>query len=248
MSRPKLTAWKEYARVESRRPGYQMIPLRDDNPTTLTPFVTVGLIVLNCLIFFYQISLGSAAEQFVLSLAAIPADLFDVTRVGNPAVPPWLTVFTSMFLHANILHLGGNMLYLWVFGNNIEDVMGHGRFVLFYLLVGAMAAFSHALTDPLSTVPMIGASGAISGVLGAYVLLFPLVRVQVLIPIGIFPYLVHVSAVLVLGLWIVVQVLNGIFGLGGVEGGVAWFAHVGGFLAGILLIKLFARPQSVRAG
>ena len=225
-----------------------MIPLRDENPTTLTPFVTVGLIIFNCLIFLYQISLGPAEEQFVLSLAAIPADLFDTARVGNPAVPPWLTVFTSMFLHANILHLGGNMLYLWVFGNNIEDVMGHGRFVLFYLLVGAVAAFSHALTDPLSIVPMIGASGAISGVLGAYVVLFPFVRVQVLIPIGIFPYLVRVSAVVVLGLWIAVQALNAVFGLGGVEGGVAWFAHVGGFVAGVLLIKVFARRQSVRTG
>src|SRR5512132_3781740 len=191
-----------------------MIPLRDENPTTSTPFVTVGLIVLNCLFFFYQVLLGPAEEQFVLSFAAIPANLFKLPRVGNPAVPAWLTVFTSMFLHANILHLGGNMLYLWVFGNNIEDVMGHGRFVLFYLLVGAMAAFSHALTDPMSTVPMIGASGAISGVLGAYVLLFPFVRVQVLIPIGIFPYIVHVSAVLVLGLWIAVQALNALFNLG----------------------------------
>ena len=222
-----------------------MIPLRDENPTTVTPFVTVGLIVLNCLVFLYQVLLGPAEEQFVLSFAAIPADLFNLARVGNLAVPPWLTVFTSMFLHANILHLGGNMLYLWVFGNNIEDVMGHGRFILFYFLVGAMAAFSHALAAPSSTVPMIGASGAISGVLGAYVLLFPFVRVQVLIPIGIFPYIVHVSAVLVLGLWIAVQALNAVFNLGGVEGGVAWFAHVGGFTAGLLLIKLFAR-QVVR--
>jgi membrane associated rhomboid family serine protease len=223
-----------------------MIPLRDENPTTSTPFVTVGLIVLNCLLFFYQVSLGPAEEQFVLSFAAIPADLFNLARVGNPAVPPWLTVFTSMFLHANILHLGGNMLYLWVFGNNIEDVMGHGRFILFYFLVGATAAFAHALAAPSSTVPMIGASGAISGVLGAYVLLFPFVRVKVLIPIGIFPYIMHVSAVLVLGLWIAVQALNAVFNLGGMEGGVAWFAHVGGFMAGLLLIKLFARPQVVR--
>jgi rhomboid family protein len=224
-----------------------MIPLRDENPTTSTPFVTVGLIVLNCLVFSYQMLLGPAEEQFVLSFAAIPADLFNPARVGNPAVPPWLTVFTSMFLHANILHLGGNILYLWVFGNNIEDVMGHGRFILFYFLVGAMAAFSHALAAPSSTIPMIGASGAISGVLGAYVLLFPFVRVKVLIPIGIFPYIVHVSAVLVLGLWIGVQALNAVFSLGGMEGGVAWMAHVGGFMAGLLLIKLFARPQVVRS-
>ena len=161
-------------------------------------------------------------------------------------VPPWLTIFTSMFLHANILHLGGNMLYLWIFGNNIEDVMGHGRFVLFFLLVGGMAAFTHAAVAPSSTLPMIGASGAISGILGAYVLLFPYVRVKVLIPIGIFPYIVHVSAIVVLGFWIVVQMLNAIFNLGGMEGGVAWFAHVGGFLAGLVLIKLFARPHGAR--
>ena len=228
--------------------GREMIPLRDENPTTLTPFVTVGLIVVNCLVFFYQVLLGPEAEQFVLSLAAIPADLFHRgPQVGNPAVPPWLTVFTSMFLHGNILHLGGNMLYLWIFGNNIEDVMGHGRFIMFFLVVGAVAAFSHALAAPSSTIPMIGASGAISGVLGAYVILFPFARVQVLIPIGIFPYIVHVSAVVVLGLWIVVQALNAIFDLGGLEGGVAWFAHVGGFVAGILLIKVFARPQPIRS-
>jgi len=225
-----------------------MIPLRDDNPTTLIPFVTIGLIVLNCLVFFYQVSLGPQEEEFVLSLAAIPADVFHQRpMVGNPLVPPWLTVFTSMFLHANILHLGGNMLYLWIFGNNIEDVMGHGRFVLFFLLVGGMAAFTHAAVAPSSTLPMIGASGAISGILGAYVLLFPYVRVQVLIPIGIFPYIVRVSAIVVLGFWIVVQMLNAIFNLGGMEGGVAWFAHVGGFIAGLVLIKLFARPHAARS-
>jgi rhomboid family protein len=225
-----------------------MIPLRDDNPTTLTPFVTIGLIILNCLVFLYQVSLGPQEEEFVLSLAAIPADLFHQRPiVGHPVVPPWLTIFTSMFLHANILHLGGNMLYLWVFGNNIEDMMGHGRFFLFFLLVGGMAAFTHALVAPSSTLPMIGASGAISGVLGAYVILFPHVSVQVLIPIGIFPYIVRVSAIVVLGLWIVVQILNAIFNFGGMEGGVAWFAHVGGFIAGFVLIKLFAQPHAARS-
>jgi len=224
-----------------------MIPIRDENPTTRTPFVTVGLIILNCVVFFYQVLLGPEEEHFVLSLAAIPAELFhSQPRPPDAAVPAWVTVFTSMFLHGGILHLGGNMLYLWVFGNNIEDVLGHGRFVVFFLVTGALAALSHALTAPASPVPMIGASGAISGVLGAYVLLFPFVRVQVLIPIGIFPYMVHVPAVVVLGLWIAMQALNAFFNVGGLEGGVAWSAHVGGFLAGLLLINVFA-PRSLTA-
>jgi membrane associated rhomboid family serine protease len=219
-----------------------MIPIRDENPTVRTPYVTVGLIIVNCLIFVYQVLLGPDGENFVLSLAAIPAELFHFQeRPPDAAVPAWLTVVTSMFLHGSVLHLGGNMLYLWVFGNNIEDVLGHGRFALFFLVTGALAALSHALTAPASTMPMIGASGAISGVLGAYVLLFPSVRVQVVIPIGIFPYMVHVPAVIVLGFWIAMQSLNAIFNIGGPEGGVAWSAHVGGFLAGLLLIKVFAR-------
>ena len=216
-----------------------MIPIRDENPTTLTPVVTVGIIILNCLVYIYQVLLGPAEEAFVFAFAAIPAELF-YQGLGDQPISPGLTIFTSMFMHGNFMHLVGNMLYLWIFGNNIEDVMGHGRFLLFYLLVGAVAVFSHAVTAPTSTVPMIGASGAISGILGAYVLLFPFARVQVLIPIGFFPYFVHVSAVVVLGFWIVVQVVSGIFDQGGLGGGVAWFAHVGGFVAGLLFIKLFA--------
>jgi membrane associated rhomboid family serine protease len=224
-----------------------MIPIRDENPTTRTPFVTIVLIILNCLIFFYQVLLGPDGEHFVLSLAAIPAELFHFQqRPPEAAIPAWLTVFSSMFLHGSVLHLGGNMLYLWVFGNNIEDVLGHGRFAVFFLVTGALGALSHALTAPGSSIPMIGASGAISGVLGAYVLLFPWARVQVVIPIGIFPYMVHVPAVIVLGLWIAMQVLNAMFNVGGLEGGVAWSAHVGGFVAGFLLIKVFA-PRSLIA-
>src|SRR5206468_2806510 len=195
-----------------------------------------------CLVFFYQVSLGPQEEEFVLSLAAIPADLFHQRpMVGNPLVPPWLTVFTSMFLHANILHLGGNMLYLWIFGNNIEDVMGHGRFILFYLLCGVAAVFGHAFTAPDSTVPMIGASGAISGVLGAYLLLFPRARVLVLIPLGFLTRVMPVPAIVVLGFWIVMQIINGAFSWGGLGGGVAWFAHIGGFAVGLALIKVFQR-------
>lgn len=219
-----------------------MIPLRDENPTTLAPIVTVTLIVLNCLAFFYQTSLGSAEERFIASFAAVPAEWFRPgTVVGDPGVPPSLAVLTSMFLHANVMHLGGNMLYLWIFGNNIEDVMGHGRFIVFYVLCGVAAMFAHAVTAPESTVPMIGASGAISGVLGAYLLLFPRARVLVLIPFGFFTRLVHVPAVVVLGFWIVMQVINGAFSWGGLGGGVAWFAHIGGFAVGLSFIKVFQR-------
>jgi rhomboid family protein len=223
-----------------------MIPLRDDNPAALAPVVTVAIIVINCLVFLYQLTLGPAEEIFVFTFAAIPARLFGAA-VDIAPIPAWLTVFTSMFLHGNFLHLAGNMLYLWIFGNNIEDMMGHGRFVIFYLVVGAVAAYSHALTDPSSTIPMIGASGAISGVLGAYVFLFPRARVRVLIPIGIFPYIIDVSAIVVLGFWIGVQIFNAIFSLGGAGGGVAWSAHVGGFFAGLALIKLFARSRTAVA-
>jgi membrane associated rhomboid family serine protease len=219
-----------------------MIPLRDENPTTLAPVVTVTLIVLNGLVFLYQASLGSAEEHFIFSYAAVPSELFHTGMVvGDPRVPVGFTVLTSMFLHGGILHLGGNMLYLWIFGNNIEDVMGHGRFVVFYLLCGIVAVFAHAMTAPESTVPMIGASGAISGVLGAYLLLFPTARVLVLIPLGFFTRIVHVPALIALGFWIVVQFLSGFFSLGGPGGGVAWFAHIGGFVVGLALIKVFQR-------
>ncbi len=225
-----------------------MIPLRDENPTTMTPVVTVALIVLNCLVYLYQISLGPAEERFIASFAAVPAEWFRPgTVVGDPGVPPSLAVLTAMFLHANLMHLGGNMLYLWIFGNNIEDVMGHVRFILFYILCGVAAMFGHAFTAPESTVPMIGASGAISGVLGAYLLLFPQVRVLVLIPLGFFTRLVYVPAVVVLGFWIAMQVINGAFSWGGLGGGVAWFAHIGGFAAGLVLIKLFQRRPATPA-
>ena len=172
----------------------------------------------------------------------MPAEWFHPgTVVGDPAVPSALTVLTSMFLHAGLMHLGGNMLYLWIFGNNIEDVMGHGRFILFYLLCGVAAVFGHAFTAPDSTVPMIGASGAISGVLGAYLLLFPRARVLVLIPLGFLTRVMPVPAIVVLGFWIVMQIINGAFSWGGLGGGVAWFAHIGGFAVGLALIKVFQR-------
>ena len=221
-----------------------MIPLQDDNPTELTPVVTVAFIALCVLVFFYQASLPPRlSEAFVFQYGAIPglvfgeADLPPSIAVGIPA---YMTLVTSMFLHGGWMHLIGNMLYLWIFGNNVEDVMGHARFVVFYLLCGILAALSHAVTDPTSTVPMVGASGAISGVLGAYILLFPRAHVLVFMPgVG----MMRVAAGVVLGLWFLMQLLSGGMSIGGPGGGVAFFAHIGGFVAGMVLIRFFKRPE-----
>ncbi|MDP1948140.1 MAG: rhomboid family intramembrane serine protease [Nitrospirota bacterium] len=220
-----------------------MIPLHDDNPTELTPVVTLISIAACVLVFFYQISLPVGADKtFVFQYGAIPALVFG--QAGLPetdvAIPAYATLITSMFLHGGWMHLIGNMLYLWVFGNNIEDVTGHTKFALFYLTCGILAAVSHAVTDPSSTVPMVGASGAISGVLGAYVLLFPRARVLVLLPgLG----LTKVAAGFVLGMWFVMQLFSGGMSIVSKGGGVAFFAHIGGFLAGMALIGLFKRPN-----
>jgi membrane associated rhomboid family serine protease len=153
-----------------------------------------------------------------------------------------MTIVTSMFLHGGFLHLGGNMLYLWIFGNNVEDAMGHGRFIVFYLLCGAAAALAQALPNPESTIPMIGASGAISGVLGAYVLLHPHARILVGIPIFFYLHLTYLPASLMLGIWFLMQIISS-FNINPEEGGVAWYAHIGGFVAGLVLIPFFKRRE-----
>ena len=222
-----------------------MIPLKDDNPTELTPVVTVTFIALCVVVFFYQASLPPRpGEAFVFQYGAIPALLFGQAELPPAiavAIPSFATLITSMFLHGGWMHLIGNMLYLWIFGNNVEDVMGHARFVVFYLACGVLAALSHAATDPTSTIPMVGASGAISGVLGAYILLFPHAHVLVFMPgIG----MMRVAAGVVLGLWFVMQLLSGGMSIGGPGGGgVAFFAHIGGFVAGMALIPFFKRPE-----
>lgn len=218
-----------------------MIPLHDDNPTSITPVITVAFMVACVLVFLWQIGQGPGAqEQVVYALGFIPALLFGHAHI-DPAVAwvaPSVTLLTSMFMHGGWLHLLGNMLYLWIFGNNVEDAMGHGRFVLFYLLCGLAAAMAQALPDPTSTIPMVGASGAISGVLGAYFLLYPRARVLVLIPLGVFTQLVRLPAIWVLGLWFGMQLLSGAANIGS-RGGVAFSAHIGGFLAGVALIPVF---------
>lgn len=218
-----------------------MIPLYDENPTRIFPLVTVLIIAANVVVFVYELILPSpqALEAFMQAAAIIP---YDVTH--NLGLGVSLTLFTSLFVHGGWLHIIGNMLYLWIFGNNVEDAMGHLRFALFYLLCGLGASAAQIAVSINSRVPNIGASGAIAGVLGAYLILFPRARVVSLVTLGYFVRLVRVPAVLVLGLWIVVQLFSGLASLGmaGV-GGVAWFAHLGGFLAGLLLVRLFARGR-----
>ncbi len=217
------------------------IPLYDDNPT-LRPSVLTWLIIAACVaVYLWQFSLPTrAGEAIVYSLGVIPAVLFGRAELPPQLqmVPGWASVFTSMFLHGGWMHLLGNMLYLWIFGNNVEDAMGHGRFLVFYLLCGLAAALAQSLIDPGSTIPMIGASGAIAGVLGAYLMLHPRANVRVLLVIFFYIRLLNVPAVIVLGLWFALQLLSG-WGSSAEEGGVAFWAHIGGFVAGIVLIPLF---------
>ncbi|MDA0740068.1 MAG: rhomboid family intramembrane serine protease [Nitrospirae bacterium] len=219
-----------------------MIPLKDDNPTETKPIVTIGFILACVLVFFHQVSLqGKLGEIFVYQYGAIPAVVFGYADlpVEIMAVSPYGSLMTSMFLHGGWMHLIGNMMYLWIFGNNIEDVMGHVKFIMFYALCGIFAALSHAAIDSESAIPMVGASGAISGVLGAYLLLYPHARVLVLIPFGFFTQMIYVPAGIVLGLWFLLQLVSGGMSAGNQGGGVAFFAHIGGFVAGMALIPLF---------
>lgn len=217
-----------------------MIPLYDDNPTTRKPYLTVGLIATCVLVFLWQLGLSARQEFYAVhSFGFIPAVFFDVRDLPPElaVVPSTVTVFTSMFMHGGWLHLLGNMVYLWVFGNNIEDACGHGRFLAFYLLCGTAAALVQAAANPDSTIPMVGASGAISGILGAYLVLFPHARVYVLIPFFII-FMYYLPAKWLLGFWFVFQLISGL-GADPETGGVAFWAHIGGFVAGMALIFVF---------
>ena len=220
-----------------------MIPLKDDSPSELKPFVTISLIVACAGVFLWQLSLDAAAgRRAVAALGAIPAVLLTDARL--PADLHWIPRFasplTSMFLHGGWMHLSGNMLFLWIYGDNVEDAMGHGRFLAFYLVCGVVAVFAQALSDPHSPYPIIGASGAISGVLGAYLLLFPRARVLTLVLLPFFFTTVRMPAVLLLLLWFAVQLISD---LSGHDAGssVAYRAHIGGFLTGLALAIAFKR-------
>jgi len=217
-----------------------LLPLADHNPRRTTPVVNIILIVINVLMFFWELQLQASRvlEPALMSVAFVPVRFWNAPGALLPNV---VTMFVSMFLHGGWLHLGGNMLYLWIFGDNIEDRLGHGKYLFFYLACGLLATLAHAVMNPGSDVPSIGASGAIAGVLGAYIVLFPKQRVTTLIPIFIFITVREVPAIFLLGFWIVMQLFFGAASMGGDlqrSGGVAYFAHIGGFVAGMLLITL----------
>jgi membrane associated rhomboid family serine protease len=239
-----------------------MIPIGDDNSDRrITPWVTWLLIAANVFVFVALQGAGSN-ERFTLAFATVPAEILSGRDIAQPIpvrdpdgrvvaqidlqptpISVYLTLLTAMFLHGSFAHLGGNMLYLWIFGDNLEDAMGHARYLVFYLVTGVIAGLSHVLvtamlgSDPL--IPSLGASGAISGVLGGYIVLFPGRRVRAIL----FYHLVQVPAIFAIGLWFVFQLVSGSAMRGGGSGGVAYGAHIGGFLAGFLLVKLFARPR-----
>ncbi len=217
-----------------------MFPYKDDNPTYSFPFVTIALIAMNVLMFLYQAFSPEGFRGFIFAYGAVPAHLLSMET--HQPLHPAATVFTAMFMHAGPAHLAGNMLYLWIFGDNIEDRLGHFRFLGFYLLGGVMAAYAHALSAPYSTIPMVGASGAVAAVLGAYVLLFPRATVYTIIFLGFFVQIVRLPALIVIGFWAIIQFVSGLVDKSMVAdgGGVAWFAHIGGFLFGLVVIKFIA--------
>ena len=210
-------------------------PYRDDNPPHSPPYLTYGIIGICVAVFLYQLGLSPEEERaFITTYGFQPAAFFgDAPKDFSPI----LALFTSMFMHGGFMHLAGNMLYLWIFADNIECVMGRGRFAAFYLLTGIAAALSHGLLDPASTIPMVGASGAISGVLGAYLLVFPKANVKVLVTLGIITVLT-IPAWVVLGGWFLMQFM----GLADNGSNVAFWAHIGGFVAGMALVKFFLKP------
>lgn len=214
-----------------------MIPISDENPTRLRPVVTVLIILLCLLAFGWELALGNRLDEALTAFGFTPASF--TTGLPHPGLglPVWSTIFTSMFLHAGYLHIGGNLLYFWIFGNNIEDAMGHVKFALFYLVCGVAAALAMVLADPHSMTPIVGASGAISGVLAGYMLLYPRARVHTILTLGFFFYGVWLRAVWVLGLWFALQLVTAVLTPAS-EPGTAWWAHVGGFVAGLVLTPL----------
>ena len=237
-----------------------MFPIRDENPHFLTPVTTWALVVANALSWFYVQGLGGepVLSASLCELGLIPAELLGNVRPGTAVsvghgltcvlgdTTGWYTLVSSMFLHGGWAHLVGNMWFLWIFGNNVEDSMGHARFFVFYITCGFAAATLQVFFEPTSQLPMVGASGAIGGVMGAYVLLYPRVRVHMLVLLGFFPLTFAIPAYFMLGYWFLLQLLGGAASIGATGGGIAFWAHVGGFAAGMFLIPAFRREEYVR--
>ncbi|HEY9881695.1 MAG TPA: rhomboid family intramembrane serine protease [Leptolyngbyaceae cyanobacterium] len=225
-----------------------MVPVRDYNPTRTTPYVTYGLIALNLLIFVYELTLPSySLLGFFRTWAVVPEELSTsfATGINVFSIEEWFTLVTAQFLHGGFLHVAGNMLYLWIFGNNVEDRLGHVKFLIFYLACGVLAGLAQWFFAPLSEVPSLGASGAIAGVMGAYIFRFPEVRILTIVPLGPFPFPVRIPAIFYLGIWFLQQAAYGVASLDapsmiGMEGGgIAYWAHAGGFVFGAILGPLF---------
>jgi membrane associated rhomboid family serine protease len=226
-----------------------MIPLRDDNPSRTVPFITRGFIFLNVLAFVYELTLTDGTHEFIREWGVVPGRLF-AALTGPTSLPlELLTLLTSMFLHGGWLHLIGNLWYLWIFGDNVEDRMGHARFFLFYIGAGVCSALVHSALMPGSPVPTVGASGAIAGVLGAYAYAFPRARVLTLVPIFFFFQIIAIPALILLGIWFAYQFIAGTmsFGMASGSGGVAWWAHIAGFVFGFIAMMAVARKPGSRA-
>lgn len=230
-----------------------MIPLKDDIPSRSYPIVNVTLIIINLVAFLFELSLGDKLELFLRTYGVIPIKYFysgirfeDGSVILFSLEEKIIPLFTSMFLHGGWLHLISNMLYLWIFGDNVEDRMGHLRYIAFYLLCGLAAAGAHIITNPESEIPTIGASGAIAGVLGGYMLLYPYARVVVVIPIFFFWDIIKLPALIVLGFWFITQIFQGTLALAvesSATGGVAWWAHIGGFVFGMFAVHIFKKKS-----
>lgn len=225
-----------------------LIPFKDNNPTGIYPLITIFFIVANVVIFVvFRVGLWQSYQTFVWEFGAIPWEILHNSNLPNsPNVPPPVTILTSMFLHAGLIHLGGNMLYMWIFGNNVEDYLGHLGFIGFYLACGIVASLFHIIFNSGSTAPMVGASGAIAGVLGAYLVLYPRARIKTLAFLFIFIAVIDIPASVVLIMWIFIQVSNGLYTSSELGGGVAWWAHIGGFAAGFILIRVFPKRKGFR--
>lgn len=224
-----------------------MFPYRDKNPSGTFPFVTVAIIIVNAIVFIYELSLGYRLEEFIYRYGIVPARVMHFFSVPSANLKPVLMpFFSSMFLHAGFMHLVGNMWYLWIFGDNVEDRLGHLKFLAFYLACGVGASIIFLFFGSESLVPCIGASGAIAGVLGAYMITFPKARIMTLVVFGFFWGRVELPAIVVLGFWFVIQFFNGAAAIASPNvtgGGVAWWAHIGGFILGIVLVNLFPKRK-----
>jgi membrane associated rhomboid family serine protease len=216
-----------------------MIPLKDTIPSRTFPAVNITLVVINCLVFLYELALGPGLSPFIERYGIVPVRFFNAGMISDMIAP----LFSFMFLHGGWLHVISNMLYLWIFGDNVEDRMGHFRYLVFYLMCGVASGLVQLFVSPASRIPIVGASGAIAGVMGAYLLLYPFGRVVTLVFFFIFIDVVQIPAFFFLVFWFVLQFFSGAFATPGQEGGVAWWAHVGGFLCGLLMVFPLARRK-----